>query len=241
MVSGFDRYYQIARCFRDEDLRADRQPEFTQIDIETAFLSAEEVMSITEGMVRNLFQEQLGVALGEFPRMAWAEAMERFGSDKPDLRVKWELVSIDDLMTGVDFKVFSGPAQDPHSRVAALKIPGGASLSRKEIDDYTDFVGVYGAKGLAWVKVNDLAAGIEGLQSPILKFMPDDTVLAMLERLGAADGDILFFGADKRSVVNESLGALRLKVAADMNQIADSWAPLWVVDFPMLSAMNVVV
>ena len=233
MVSGFDRYYQIARCFRDEDLRADRQPEFTQIDIETAFLSAEEVMSITEGMVRNLFQEQLGVALGEFPRMAWAEAMERFGSDKPDLRIKWELVSIDDLMTGVDFKVFSGPAQDPHSRVAALKIPGGASLSRKEIDDYTDFVGVYGAKGLAWVKVNDLAAGIEGLQSPILKFMPDDTVLAMLERLGAADGDILFFGADKRSVVNESLGALRLKVAADMNQIADSWAPLWVVDFPM--------
>ena len=233
MVSGFDRYYQIARCFRDEDLRADRQPEFTQIDIETAFLSAEEVMSITEGMVRNLFQEQLGVALGEFPRMAWAEAMERFGSDKPDLRIKWELVSIDDLMTGVDFKVFSGPAQDPHSRVAALKIPGGASLSRKEIDDYTDFVGVYGAKGLAWVKVNDLGAGIEGLQSPILKFMPDDTVLAMLERLGAADGDILFFGADKRSVVNESLGALRLKVAADMNQIADSWAPLWVVDFPM--------
>ena len=232
MVSGFDRYYQIARCFRDEDLRADRQPEFTQIDIETAFLSAEEVMSITEGMVRNLFQEQLGVALGEFPRMAWAEAMERFGSDKPDLRIKWELVSIDDLMTGVDFKVFSGPAQDPHSRVAALKIPGGASLSRKEIDDYTDFVGVYGAKGLAWVKVNDLA-GIEGLQSPILKFMPDDTVLAMLERLGAADGDILFFGADKRSVVNESLGALRLKVAADMHQIADSWAPLWVVDFPM--------
>jgi aspartyl-tRNA synthetase len=233
MVSGFDRYYQIARCFRDEDLRADRQPEFTQIDIETAFLSAEEVMSITEGMVRHLFQEQLGVALGEFPRMAWAEAMERFGSDKPDLRIKWELVSIDDLMTGVDFKVFSGPAQDPHSRVAALKIPGGASLSRKEIDDYTDFVGVYGAKGLAWVKVNDLGAGIEGLQSPILKFMPDDTVLAMLERLGAADGDILFFGADKRSVVNESLGALRLKVAADMNQIADSWAPLWVVDFPM--------
>ena len=233
MVSGFDRYYQIARCFRDEDLRADRQPEFTQIDIETAFLSAEEVMSITEGMVRNLFQEQLGVALGEFPRMAWAEAMERFGSDKPDLRIKWELVSIDDLMTGVDFKVFSGPAQDPHSRVAALKIPGGASLSRKEIDDYTDFVGVYGAKGLAWVKVNDLAAGIEGLQSPILKFMPDDTVLAMLERLGAADGDILFFGADKRSVVNESLGALRLKVAADMNQVADGWAPLWVVDFPM--------
>ena len=233
MVSGFDRYYQIARCFRDEDLRADRQPEFTQIDIETAFLNAEEVMSITEGMVRSLFQEQLEVGLGAFPRMTWADAMERYGSDKPDLRIAWELVSIDDLMAGVDFKVFSGPANDADSRVAALKVPGGASLSRKEIDDYTDYVGVYGAKGLAWIKVNDRAAGIEGLQSPIIKFMPDETVLAMLGRLDAADGDILFFGADKRSVVNESLGALRLKVAADMDQIAEGWAPLWVVDFPM--------
>ena len=233
MVSGFDRYYQIARCFRDEDLRADRQPEFTQIDIETSFLDAQSVMSITEGLVRHLFQEQLGVDLVEFPRMSWADAMERFGSDKPDLRVDWELVSIDDLMTGVDFKVFSGPALDPESRVAALRVPGGATLSRKEIDDYTQFVGVYGARGLAWIKVNDLASGVEGLQSPIIKFMPEATVMSMLDRLGATDGDILFFGADKRSVVNESLGALRLRVAADLDQIREGWAPLWVVDFPM--------
>lgn len=233
MVSGFDRYYQIARCFRDEDLRADRQPEFTQIDIETSFLDAQGVMSITEGMVRHLFQEQLSVDLGEFPRMSWADAMERYGSDKPDLRIEWELVSIDDLMTDVDFKVFSGPALDPESRVAALRVPGGATLSRKEIDDYTQFVGVYGARGLAWIKVNDLASGVEGLQSPIIKFMPDATVMALLDRLGAQDGDILFFGADKRSVVNESLGALRLRVAADLGQVRDGWAPLWVVDFPM--------
>jgi aspartyl-tRNA synthetase len=233
MVSGFDRYYQIARCFRDEDLRADRQPEFTQIDIETSFLDAEAVMSITEGLVCHLFQEQLSVDLGEFPRMSWADAMERYGSDKPDLRVEWELVSIDDLMTEVDFKVFSGPAQDPDSRVAALRVPGGATLSRKEIDDYTHFVGVYGARGLAWIKVNDLASGIEGLQSPIIKFMPEATVLLLLERLGAQEGDILFFGADKRSIVNESLGALRLRVAADLDQVREGWAPLWVVDFPM--------
>ena len=233
MVSGFDRYYQIARCFRDEDLRADRQPEFTQIDIETSFLDAEAVMSITEGLVCHLFQEQLGVDLGEFPRMSWADAMERYGSDKPDLRVEWELVSIDDLMTEVDFKVFSGPAQDPDSRVAALRVPGGATLSRKEIDDYTHFVGVYGARGLAWIKVNDLTSGIEGLQSPIIKFMPEATVLLLLERLGAQEGDILFFGADKRSIVNESLGALRLRVAADLDQVREGWAPLWVVDFPM--------
>jgi len=233
MVSGFDRYYQIARCFRDEDLRADRQPEFTQIDIETSFLDAEGVMSITEGMIRQLFQEQLQVDLGEFPRMSWADAMERYGSDKPDLRIDWQLVSIDDLMTEVDFKVFSGPAQDPDSRVAALRVPGGASLSRKEIDDYTQFVGVYGARGLAWIKVNDPTAGIDGLQSPIIKFMPEATVTALLDRLGAEAGDILFFGADKRSVVNESLGALRLKVAADLDRVQDGWAPLWVVDFPM--------
>ena len=233
MVSGFDRYYQIARCFRDEDLRADRQPEFTQIDIETSFLDAEGVMAITESMVRSLFSEQLGVELGDFPRMTWADAMERFGSDKPDLRIPWELVSIDDLMSEVDFKVFSGPANDPDSRVAALKVPGGATLSRKEIDDYTKYVGVYGAKGLAWIKVNERAAGIAGLQSPIVKFMPDETVMAMLDRLELQDGDIVFFGADKRSVVNESLGALRLKVAADLDQIQTMWAPLWVVDFPM--------
>ena len=233
MVSGFDRYYQIARCFRDEDLRADRQPEFTQIDIETSFLDAEGVMAITESMVRSLFSEQLGVELGDFPRMTWADAMERYGSDKPDLRIPWELVSIDDLMSEVDFKVFSGPANDPDSRVAALKVPGGATLSRKEIDDYTKYVGVYGAKGLAWIKVNERAAGMAGLQSPIIKFMPDETVMAMLDRLELQDGDIVFFGADKRSVVNESLGALRLKVAADLNQIQTIWAPLWVVDFPM--------
>ena len=233
MVSGFDRYYQIARCFRDEDLRADRQPEFTQIDIETSFLDAQGVMSITEGLVRHLFQEQLSVDLGAFPRMSWAEAMERYGSDKPDLRIEWELVSIDDLMTGVDFKVFSGPALDPESRIAALRVPGGATLSRKEIDDYTQFVGVYGARGLAWIKVNDLASGVEGLQSPIIKFMPDATVMALLDRVGAQEGDILFFGADKRSIVNESLGALRLRVAADLGQVRDGWAPLWVVDFPM--------
>ncbi|MEL0005916.1 MAG: aspartate--tRNA ligase, partial [Luminiphilus sp.] len=233
MVSGFDRYYQIARCFRDEDLRADRQPEFTQIDIETSFLDAQGVMSLTEGLVRHLFNEQLSVDLGEFPRMSWADAMERFGSDKPDLRIDWELVSIDDLMTDVDFKVFSGPAQDPDCRVAALRVPGGASLSRKEIDDYTQFVGVYGARGLAWIKVNELAAGVEGLQSPIIKFMPEGTVTALLDRLGAKDGDIVFFGADKRSVVNESLGALRLRVAADLGQVREGWAPLWVVDFPM--------
>ena len=233
MVSGFDRYYQIARCFRDEDLRADRQPEFTQIDIETSFLDAQGVMSITEGMIRQLFLEQLDVDLGEFPRMSWADAMERYGSDKPDLRIDWELVSIDDLMTDVDFKVFSGPAQDPDSRVAALRVPGGASLSRKEIDDYTQFVGVYGARGLAWIKVNDLSIGIDGLQSPIIKFMPEATVTALLARLGAEAGDILFFGADKRSVVNESLGALRLKAAADLDRVRGGWAPLWVVDFPM--------
>ena len=236
MVSGFDRYYQIARCFRDEDLRADRQPEFTQIDIETSFLGAEEVMSLTEGMVQSLFAEQLNVTLGEFPRMSWADAMERYGSDKPDLRIPWELVSIDDLMEGVDFKVFSGPAKDPEGRVAALKVPGGASLSRKEIDDYTQYVGIYGAKGLAWIKVNDRAAGLTGLQSPILKFMPEDVVAAMMDRLEAADGDILFFGADNRSVVNESLGALRLKVATDLEQVQPGWAPLWVVDFPMFES-----
>ena len=236
MVSGFDRYYQIARCFRDEDLRADRQPEFTQIDIETSFLGAEDVMSLTEGMVQSLFAEQLNVTLGAFPRMSWADAMERYGSDKPDLRIPWELVSIDDLMEGVDFKVFSGPAKDPEGRVAALKVPGGASLSRKEIDDYTQYVGIYGAKGLAWIKVNDRAAGLSGLQSPILKFMPEDVVAAMMDRLEAADGDILFFGADNRSVVNESLGALRLKVATDLEQVQPGWAPLWVVDFPMFES-----
>lgn len=233
MVSGFDRYYQIARCFRDEDLRADRQPEFTQIDIETSFLEEREIMALTEGMVRSLFSEHLDVDLGEFPRMTWHEAMERFGSDKPDLRISLELVSIDDLMASVDFKVFSGPANDEAGRVAALKVAGGGSLSRKEIDDYTKYVSIYGAKGLAWIKVNKLADGIDGLQSPILKFMPDAVVSQLMERLGAADGDIIFFGADKRSVVNEALGALRLRVAEDLGLVQPGWAPLWVVDFPM--------
>jgi len=233
MVAGFDRYYQIARCFRDEDLRADRQPEFTQIDIETSFLEERDIMELTEGMVRSLFSEHLDVNLGDFPRMTWHEAMERFGSDKPDLRISLELVSIDDLMASVDFKVFSGPANDEAGRVAALKVVGGGSLSRKEIDDYTKYVSIYGAKGLAWIKVNKLADGVDGLQSPILKFMPETVVNQLMERLDAADGDIIFFGADKRSIVNEALGALRLRVAEDLGLVQPGWAPLWVVDFPM--------
>jgi len=233
MVSGFDRYYQIAKCFRDEDLRADRQPEFTQIDIETAFLEEADIMAITERMVRELFRDILDVDLGEFPRMGYAEAMERYGSDKPDLRIPLQLVSVDDLMQQVDFKVFRGPADDPAGRVAALKVTGGATISRKEIDDYTSFVAIYGARGLAWIKVNDLAAGVAGLQSPILKFMPDAVVMQMMERLAAADGDIIFFGADRAPVVNEALGALRIRVAADLGLVGEGWAPLWVVDFPL--------
>ena len=238
MVSGFDRYYQIARCFRDEDLRADRQPEFTQIDIELSFTDEKEVMSLTEGMVRELFAEHLNVDLGEFPTMSWHEAMERFGSDKPDLRIDLELVSLDDLLADVEFKVFSGPANDPAGRVAALKVPGGAKLSRKEIDDLTKYVSNYGARGLAWIKVNDKAAGVDGLQSPILKFMPEATIEAMVTRLGLEDGDIVFFGADKRETVNDSLGALRLKVAEMLGLVSDSWAPLWVVDFPMFESIE---
>jgi aspartyl-tRNA synthetase len=233
MVSGFDRYYQIARCFRDEDLRADRQPEFTQIDIELSFTDESEVMSLTEGMVKELFVRHLNVDLGAFPRMTWHEAMERFGSDKPDLRIDLELVSVDDLMADVEFKVFSGPANDEKGRVAGLRVPGGAKISRKEIDDLTKYVSNYGARGLAWIKVNDKASGVEGLQSPILKFMPEATVAALVERLELEDGDIVFFGADKRQVVNDSLGALRLKVAEMMDMVGDGWAPLWVVDFPM--------
>lgn len=233
MVSGFDRYYQVARCFRDEDLRADRQPEFTQVDIETSFLGEDEIMAITERMVRELFQATLGTQLPEFPRMPYAEAMDRFGSDKPDLRIDMELVSVDDLMQQVGFKVFRGPADDVNGRVAALRVPGGAKISRKEIDGYTKYVSIYGARGLAWIKVNDLTAGVAGLQSPILKFMPDEVVIQMMERLGVADGDIIFFGADSTKVVNESLGALRIKVAEDQGMIKEGWAPLWVVDFPM--------
>jgi aspartyl-tRNA synthetase len=233
MVSGFDRYYQIAKCFRDEDLRADRQPEFTQIDIETTFLDEDEIMAITERMIRELFQSVLDVDLPEFPHMAYAEAMERFGSDKPDLRIPLELVSLNDLMQQVEFKVFRGPADDPRGRVAALKVPGGATISRKEIDEYTKYVSIYGAKGLAWIKVNDIDAGVEGLQSPILKFMPEEVVAQMMERLGAANGDIIFFGADKAAVANEALGALRIKVAEDLGLVGEGWAPLWIVDFPM--------
>ena len=233
MVSGFDRYYQIAKCFRDEDLRADRQPEFTQIDIETAFLSQDEIMAMAEQLIRQLFADVLDVDLGDFPQMPYAEAMRDYGSDKPDLRIPLKLVDVDDLMASVEFKVFNGPANDPEGRVAALKVPAGAKLSRKEIDGYTDFVGIYGAKGLAWVKVNERAAGIEGLQSPILKFMPDDTVLALMERLQVADGDIVFFGADKTEVVNEALGALRCRLGEDLDLYSCAWAPLWVVDFPM--------
>ena len=233
MVSGFDRYYQIARCFRDEDLRADRQPEFTQIDLELSFTDETEVMQLTEGMVQTLFKQHLDVELGDFPQMTWHEAMERFGSDKPDLRIDLELVSIDDLMKDVEFKVFSGPANDEQGRVAALRVPGGATISRKEIDEFTKYVGNYGARGLAWIKVNDKGAGVEGLQSPILKFMPEATVTQLVERLALENGDIVFFGADKRQVVNDALGALRLKVAEMMSLVGDGWAPLWVVDFPM--------
>ena len=234
MVSGFDRYYQIVKCFRDEDLRADRQPEFTQIDIETSFLDEAQIMGITESMVKTLFMETRGIDLaGAFPRMAYSEAMSRFGSDKPDLRIPLELVDVADLMAGVDFKVFKGPAEDPKGRVAALKVTGGAQLSRKQIDDYTRFVSIYGAKGLAWIKVNELEKGVEGLQSPIIKFLGDDVTMNIMSRLGAADGDIVFFGADKETIVNEALGALRCKVGEDLNLFTCDWAPLWVVDFPM--------
>lgn len=232
MVSGMDRYYQIAKCFRDEDLRADRQPEFTQIDIEASFVTDEEIMGLAEGMTQKLFQEVLGVDLGEFPRMPFAEAMHRFGSDKPDLRIPLEMVDMGDLMAQVDFKVFSGPATDPKGRVAALRVPGGASLSRKQIDEYTKFVGIYGARGLAWIKVNDRKAGLEGLQSPIVKFM-ENVIDDVLDRVDAQDGDIIFFGADTAKVVNEAIGALRCKLGEDLNLYTCEWAPLWVVDFPM--------
>ncbi|WP_237063552.1 aspartate--tRNA ligase [Microbulbifer zhoushanensis] len=234
MVSGFDRYYQIAKCFRDEDLRADRQPEFTQIDIETAFLDEDAIMAITEAMVRSLFSELKGVELGDFPRMSYYEAMLRFGSDKPDLRIPLEMVEIKDLMTEVEFKVFSGPANDPKGRVAALKVPGGNDkLTRKQIDDYGKFVGIYGAKGLAYIKVNDKDDLEGGLQSPITKFLPIETRAAILERMQAENGDLIFFGADKAKVVSEALGALRCKLGEDLDLYTAEWAPLWVVDFPM--------
>ena len=233
MVAGFDRYYQIAKCFRDEDLRADRQPEFTQIDIETSFLDESDIIGITEKMVRQLFKEVLDVEFDEFPHMPFEEAMRRYGSDKPDLRIPLELVDVADQLKEVEFKVFSGPANDPKGRVAALRVPGAASMPRSQIDDYTKFVGIYGAKGLAYIKVNERAKGVEGLQSPIVKFIPEANLNVILDRVGAVDGDIVFFGADKAKIVCDALGALRIKVGHDLKLLTREWAPMWVVDFPM--------
>ena len=234
MMSGYDRYYQIARCFRDEDLRADRQPEFTQLDVETSFLDQEDIMQLMEEGIRRIFSSVLDVELPKpFPRMPYAEAMARFGSDKPDLRNPLELVDIADLVADCDFKVFSGPAKDPRGRVTVLKAPGGGELSRKQIDDYTKFVSKYGARGLAWIKVTDKAAGRDGLQSPIVKFLSDEALAGILERTQATDGDILFFGADKATVVSDALGALRLEVGRDLGLTEAGWKPLWVVDWPM--------
>ena len=236
MMSGFDRYYQITRCFRDEDLRADRQPEFTQLDIETSFMEEEAVMNLMEGLTKTIFKENIGVDFDyDFPRMPYAEAIQRYGIDRPDLRIDMELVDVADLLQDIDFKVFAGPAKDPKGRVAALKVPGAGSMSRKEIDEYTKFVGIYGAKGLAYIKVNDLSAGIDGLQSPIVKFFPDQ-VMEIMARVDAKDGDIVFFGADKAKVVNEALGALRVKIGEDLNMLNGRFKPVWVVDFPMFEA-----
>lgn len=239
MMSGMERYYQIVKCFRDEDLRADRQPEFTQIDIETSFMTAEQVMNVTETMIRELFQKLLHVDLGDFPRMPFSEAMARFGSDKPDLRNPLELVDVADILKDVEFKVFSGPANDPKGRVAVIKVPQAADkFSRKNIDDLTKFVAIYGAKGMPWLKVNDLDAGLEGLQSPILKFLSDDAVQQLLSRVDAKSGDIIFFGADTYTVVSEALGALRLKLGEDLGITSNEWKPLWVVDFPMFEEVD---
>jgi aspartyl-tRNA synthetase len=235
MMSGMDKYYQIARCYRDEDLRADRQPEFTQIDIEASFVSQADIMSLTEGMLRKLFTQVLDVELPEFPVLTWSESMRDFGSDRPDLRNPLRLVDVADLFTDVEFKVFNGPANDPKGRVVALRAPGAASLSRKVIDDYTSFVGRYGAKGLAYIKVNDIGAGADGLQSPILKFIPEDVVSAVLERVGAESGDLVFFGADSAKVVNDAMGALRGELGNDLNVLEDQYRPCWVVDWPMFS------
>ena len=232
MVSGFDRYYQIAKSFRDEDLRADRQPEFTQIDIETSFLSDDDIMNITETMARELFDELLGVKFEPLQRMTYADAMRDYASDKPDLRIPMKLVDVADLMQNVEFKVFAGPAKDPKGRIVALRVPGGGSMPRSQIDEYTKFVGIYGAKGLAYIKVNDLAAGLEGLQSPIVKFI-EPIVMELLQRVGAENGDLVFFGADKARIVNDAMGALRVRVGHDLKLATCEWAPLWVVDFPM--------
>lgn len=234
MMSGYDRYYQIVRCFRDEDLRADRQPEFTQLDVETSFLDEQQITDHMEKLVITLFKEVLDVELpAPFPRMPYGEAMARYGSDKPDLRIPLELIELSDLMGEVEFKVFSGPANDPNGRVAALRVPDGGKLTRKEIDVYTEYVGRYGAKGLAYIKVNDKAAGRDGLQSPIIKFMPDEVLTGILQRTEAEDGDLIFFGADKAKVVNDALGALRIQVGQDLDMVKPGWAPLWVIEFPM--------
>ena len=234
MMSGFDKYYQIVKCFRDEDLRADRQPEFTAIDVETSFMNEGQIQSIIENMMIDVFKEILGEDLKkDFLRMTYAEAIKRFASDKPDLRIPLELIDIEDLLQDIEFKVFSAPAKDKNCRVAAIKVPGGASISRKEIDDYTKYVGIYGAKGLAYIKVNDRSKGVEGLQSPIIKFIGEGPVNQILDRVDAKDGDIVFFGADKKKVVNESLGALRVKLGHDLNLVEDGYKMLWVTDFPM--------
>lgn len=236
MIAGMERYYQVVRCFRDEDLRADRQPEFTQLDIETSFMNEQQIMAIMEDMIRRLFADIINVDLGaQFPVMSYAEAMRRYGSDRPDLRIPLELVDIAEEMREVDFKVFSGPANDPHGRVVAMRLPEGGELSRSSIDELTKFVGIYGAKGLAYIKVNDLSAGIEGLQSPIVKFAPDEVWAKVMEKVGAQNGDLIFFGADKAHIVNEAMGALRVKLGLDRNLLTGEWKPLWVVDFPMFS------
>lgn len=234
MMGGMDRYYQVARCFRDEDLRADRQPEFSQLDIEMSFINEDDIMTLMENMIIDLFKETMDVDLPKpFPRMTFAEAMHRFGSDKPDMRIPLEFVELSDAMAQVEFKVFSGPANSDDGRVVALNVPGGAKLTRKEIDGYTEYVGRYGAKGLAYIKVNDVAAGREGLQSPIVKFFDDEVIKVILERTGAKDGDLIFFGADSSKVVNEAIGALRVKLGHDLGMVEGEWEPLWVVDFPM--------
>ncbi len=234
MMSGFDRYYQVVRCFRDEDLRADRQPEFTQLDIETSFMGQDEIMAIMETMMRESFKENVNVDLDNpFPRMTYADAMHRFGSDKPDLRIPLEFIDITDLMKTVEFKVFNAPANDDESRIAMLKIPNGSKISRKEIDGYTNYVAQYGAKGLAYIKCNNVSDLKEGLQSPILKFLPEETIQQLIEVSKAENGDLLFFGADKKTVVNAALGALRVKIGHDLNKVEEGWKPVWVVDFPM--------
>lgn len=233
MIAGVEKYYQIAKCFRDEDLRADRQPEFTQVDIEGSFISEDEIIEVSEEMIRSVFSKLLDVELDSFPRITYEEAMSRYGSDKPDLRIPLELIEIKDLMVDVDFKVFSGPARDTEGRIAAICVPNGNSISRKKIDDYTNFVSIYGAKGLAYIKVNDKDNLEEGLQSPIVKFLPHDTRQQILQRTGAKNGDLIFFGADKDKIVSDALGALRVKLGEDLNLYTSEWAPLWVIDFPM--------